>query len=73
MGIVPALALPSNLMATAYLLSFVVGGILAMGVFSALVGSMAGRPALSGVTTQRALLAVCSAIAVVVGVLWIVQ
>lgn len=73
MGIVPALALPSNLLAGAYLLSFVMGGIMAMGVFSALLGSMAGRPALSGVATQRALLAVCSAVAVAVGVFWILQ
>ena len=71
MGILPALALPSDLVAGAYLLLFVVGSVLAMGIFSALLGSIAGRPGASGVGTQRALLAVCSVIAVAVGMFWI--
>jgi len=71
LGILPALALPSDLLAGAYLLLFVVGSVVAMGIFSALLGSIAGRPAASGVRAERALLALCSVIAVAVGVFWI--
>jgi hypothetical protein len=69
LGILPALALPSDLAAGAYLVTFVMGGVLGMGIFSALVGAIAGRPGLAA--TQRALLAGSSAIAVAVGLFWI--
>jgi hypothetical protein len=71
MGILPALALPSDLLAGAYLLLFVVGSVVAMGIFSAVLGSIAGRPVARGIRMERALLALCATIAIVVGVFWI--
>ena len=71
MGILPALAMP-DLSAGMYLLLFVVGGVGAMGMFSALLGSLAARPAVSGAAMQRALLGLSSATAVAVGLFWIV-
>jgi hypothetical protein len=71
LGILPALALPSDLAAGAYLVLFVVGGAAAMGIFAAVLGALAAGPAMSRAATQRALLALCSAIAIAVGVFWI--
>lgn len=71
LGIVPALALPSTAMAGAYLFAFVGGGVVAMAVFAALLGALAARPVVSGVATQRALLALSSAAAVAIGMFWI--
>jgi hypothetical protein len=68
LGILPALALPSNLAAGAYLLAFVAGSVAAMGVFAALLGSVAGAA-----RVQRALLGFSSALAVGVGLFWMVR
>lgn len=68
LGILPALALPSSLAAGAYLLAFVAGSIAAMGIFAALLGSVPGA-----VRVQRALLGFSSAIAVGVGLFWMVR
>jgi ABC-type nickel/cobalt efflux system permease component RcnA len=48
LGILPALALPSNLMAGAYLLLFGTGSIAAMGAFASLVGWTATRATANG-------------------------
>ena len=71
LGILPALALPSDAAAGAYLISFGVGSVAAMGAFAAFIGWVAGRPRASGAAAQRALLCVCSAIAVLVGGFWL--
>jgi len=67
LGILPALALPSDVAAGAYLLAFVAGSVCGMGAFSALLGSIADR----GAAMQRALLALSSAVAIGVGCFWI--
>ncbi len=71
LGIASALVLPSDLTASAYLLLFGVGSVAAMGLFSLLVGRLAGARGITGVTTQSALLALCSVLAVAVGGFWL--
>ena len=71
LGILPALALPSNFTAGAYLLLFGAGSVAAMGTFASLVGWISGRPGTSGPRAQSALLGVSSVIAVAVGGFWI--
>ena len=71
LGILPALALPSDGAAVAYLLCFGIGSVAAMGGFASVIGWVAGRPRASGAAAQRALLCACSAIAVLVGGFWL--
>ena len=73
LGILPALALPSDGAAAAYLLCFAIGSVAAMGTFASLIGWVAGRPRASGAAAQRALLCVFSAIAVLVGGFWLLR
>jgi hypothetical protein len=70
LGILPALALPSNIMAGAYLLLFGTGSIAAMGAFSSLVGWTASKATASGAQTYARLLGLCSVTAIVGGVFW---
>ena len=70
LGILPALALPSNGAAIAYLLAFGIGSIAAMAGFSWLIGYVAGRFG-AGVGSYRWFLGACSAAAVGIGCLWI--
>jgi len=72
LGIVPALALPSRAAAIAYLVLFGAGTIVAMSGFASLVGWLSGRPAAQATAIQSGLAAVCSAIAIVVGVAWLI-
>jgi hypothetical protein len=72
LGILPALALPSNLAVGSYLISFGTGSVAAMGVFAAFVGWLAGRPGAAGPRAQRALLGLSSLLAVAVGGFWLV-
>ena len=71
LGIVPALLLPSGFTAAAYLLLFGVGSVAAMGLFSSLVGYVAGARGAISVNTQSALLAFCAVLAVAVGGFWL--
>ena len=71
LGVVPALALPSDTAAAAYLIVFGVGSIAAMGMFSSFIGWIALRPGANGAKTQSALLALFSAIAIVIGSTWL--
>ena len=71
LGILPALALASDAVAGAYLLSFGMGSIVAMGAFAAIVGWVAGRGIIGGAGAQRALLALCSVAAAAIGCFWI--
>jgi hypothetical protein len=71
LGIVPALALPSDIAAAAYLLLFGVGSIAAMGMFSSLIGWIALRLGANGAKMQSALLALFSAMAIVIGGVWL--
>ena len=54
LGVVPALALPSDLAASAYLALFGAGTVAAMGTFSSLVGWIASHPRASARGTQSA-------------------
>lgn len=71
LGIIPALALPSDLAAAIYLLFFGLGSIAAMGAFSSVVGWAAGMPNAGGVKVQSVLLGLFSLIAIVVGCVWL--
>ena len=53
LGILPALALPSDLAAGAYLLLFGTGSVAAMGAFASLVGWIAGPPAVGALGCAR--------------------
>ncbi len=69
-GMLPALALPTDLAAGTYLLLFGAGSIAAMAAFASLVGWIAGRPGVSGRRTQGLLLGFSSFIAVAIGGFW---
>ncbi len=74
LGILPALALPSDLAAGSYLLLFGTGSVAAMGTFASLVGWIAGRPGASGPRAQqRAAWSLLFVIAVAVGGFWILR
>jgi hypothetical protein len=73
LGILPALALPSNGAAAAYLLCFCIGSVAAMGAFASLIGWVAGRSRDTRASAQRTLLCLCSAIAVLVGGWWLLE
>jgi hypothetical protein len=68
----PALALPTQRDAFAYLGGFGVGAVLAMTVFSALVGALAIRATRRGVNAYRGVLYACSLSAVLVGGFWLI-
>ena len=70
LGIVPALALPSDGAAAAYLLCFGAGSVAAMGAFASFVGWIADR---WGPGAQRTLLGLCSGLAVLVGGFWLLS
>ena len=71
LGILPALAMPSDLAAGIYLLLFGTGSVAAMGTFASFLGWIAGWPGACGVNAQAALLGLCSIVAVAVGGFWI--
>ena len=72
LGILPALALPSDVTAGSYLLLFGAGSVAAMGTFASLVGWISSRPGANSPRSQSALLGVSSLVAVAVGVYWII-
>ena len=71
LGVVPALALPSNMAAAVYLILFGIGSIAAMGAFSSLIGWIASRSGANHARTQSTLLALFSGIAIAVGGVWL--
>jgi hypothetical protein len=71
-GVLPALALPTQLAAFAYLAGFGVGAVLAMTVFSAVVGAIAVSAARRGVNAYRGVLYACSLSAMLVGSFWLI-
>ncbi|WP_434734086.1 sulfite exporter TauE/SafE family protein [Rhizobium sp. YTUHZ044] len=73
LGIVPALALPTNTEAAAYLLVFGLGTIAAMASFSTFIGWLAGRPGARSVKVQNTLMASFSIFAIAVGGVWFCQ
>jgi hypothetical protein len=71
-GVLPALALPTNTAALAYLGGFGVGAVLAMTAFAAAIGALAVRATTFGGAASRSVLYACSLGAMVVGGLWLV-
>ncbi len=71
LGIVPALAMPSESTAISYLLLFGVGSVIAMAIFAALVGWIATRRIANSVSVQSVLLGLCSLTAIAIGCYWI--
>jgi hypothetical protein len=73
LGVVPALALPTDLAAAAYLALFGTGTVAAMGTFSSLVGWISSHLRASAEGAQSALLAACAACAIAVGAFWLLS
>lgn len=73
LGILPALALPSDIMAGTYLLLFGAGSVAGMGTFASFVGWIAAWPGADGVRAQAALLGLTSVVAVAVGGFWVLS
>jgi hypothetical protein len=71
-GILPALAFGTQLGAMSYLAGFGAGAVLAMTVFSAVVGRLAAGAARRGINAHRGLLYACSVSAFLVGSFWLV-
>jgi hypothetical protein len=70
LAIIPALAMPSNALAIAYLAAYGVGTVLAMMIFSSTIGSLTSRYA-GAVGVYRGLMFACSGVAILVGCFWI--
>jgi hypothetical protein len=73
LGVLPALMLPSDLAAAAYLGTFGAGSIAGMAGFSCLVGWLATTASARGVNTYQGLLCICSFAAITVGGVWLFQ
>ena len=71
LGVIPALAFPTNTQAVAYLAAFGAGTVVAMVCFAAVVGLVARGSTRQGLAAYRAVLGVCSCAAVGIGLYWI--
>ena len=71
-GILPALALPSQVSAISYLAGFGAGAVLAMTLFAGFIGVLASGAARRGIDTYRGMLYACSVSAFLVGSFWLV-
>ncbi len=71
LGVLPALALPSQLGAVTYMVAFGVGTLLGIGVFSSALGLFAGRYGTNG-SAYRVLMGGCAGAAVLVGSAWLI-
>jgi hypothetical protein len=72
LGVLPALALPSNAAAVTYLAGYGIGSIAAMAGFALAVGGFTDRLGGSGAGLRR-LLGAAGTVAIAVGVFWIVR
>ncbi|MCG6956000.1 MAG: sulfite exporter TauE/SafE family protein [Gemmatimonadetes bacterium] len=70
LGILPMLALPTRVQAITYLVSFGVGTIFAMAVFSSGMGWLTTRYAANSVKIYRGLMSTCAVAAMVIGCVW---
>ena len=71
LGVIPALAFPTNAQALAYLTAFGAGTVAAMVCFAAVVGLVARGSTRQGLAAYRTVLAVCSCAAVGIGLYWV--
>ena len=72
-GVLAALAFPTNAQAVAYLLAFAAGTILSMATFSWLIGSLTSRWAAGSAKIYRRLMSACAASAMAVGCFWLIH
>ncbi len=72
LGVLPALAFPTIVLATGYLLAYGAGTILAMGVFSTAISFIARRASFGASAACRCLMVACSSFAIVLGAYWLV-
>ena len=70
LGVLPILAFPTRVQALAYLLTFALGTIVSMALFSFLMGSLASRCAASSTKVYRGLMSFCATAAILVGCFW---
>lgn len=70
-GVLPAMAFPTASQAVAYLVSYGVGTVLAMAVFSAVVSLLARRVETRRADAYRTVMTACSVVALVVGGYWL--
>jgi sulfite exporter TauE/SafE len=73
LGVLPALALPTDAAAAAYLVLFGIGTVSAMAVFSSAVGWISNHRRASAPRAQGALLATCAVCAMAVGAFWLLS
>ena len=73
LGVLPILAFPTRQQALGYLLTFALGTIISMAMFSWLMGRLASRCAATGTKFYRGLMSFCAATAMVVGCFWFFQ
>lgn len=73
LGVLPALAMPTKFEATIYLIAFGIGTILAMVIFSEVLGRVASRFSEYGQKIYRVLSISFSSIAVAIGLFWIIK
>jgi sulfite exporter TauE/SafE len=71
LGVLPALAFPTKLQATAYLIAFGVGTVAAMAAFSWGMGWLAVRFETRGLKIYRGLMGACAVAAMAVGCFWL--
>ena len=72
LGVLPMLAFATSTESLAYLVAFTVGTVMAMAMFSWMMGLIATRCSKQNVFAYRALARVCAASAVCVGCIWLV-
>lgn len=72
-GVLAALAFPTNALAVAYLIAFGVGTVVSMATFSWLLGLLTSRWAGGSAKIYRRLMGVCAAGAMAVGCFWLVH
>ena len=72
LGVLPALAFPTDTQAISYLAAFGVGTMAAMASFASVLGWVAQHQAFGGAKAYRALMIGCSVAAMAVGIYWMV-
>src|SRR5262249_45662403 len=71
LGVLPALAFPTQLQAVGYLAGFGAGTIISMASFSSVMGLLTLRYAASSAKWYRGMLCLCASAAMLVGGFWI--
>jgi sulfite exporter TauE/SafE len=72
-GILVALAFPTQTQALAYLIAFAAGTIVSMAAFSWVMGALAQKYALGSAKIYRAFMGICATTALAVGCFWLIH